>query len=93
VCYLINFAGGGLPSYPVPLAATRADENNFVMAIFPSERDVKTAFIPALVAGVKFPVDLFFDHFFHGYKPPEFSMKRLMVTGVLIYRDWISSIT
>jgi hypothetical protein len=60
-----NFGGGDLPSYLVPLAATRADENNFVMAIFPFERDVKTAFIPALVAGVKFPLDLFFDHFFH----------------------------
>ncbi len=93
VCYLINFVGGSPPSYHIPLAATRADENNFVIGIFPFERDVKTAFIPTLVAGVKFPVDLFFDDFFHRYKPPEFKMKKLLVTRVLIFRDWISSIT
>jgi len=80
---LSNFGGGGLPSYPVPLAATRTDQHNFVMVIFTLERNVKTAFIPALIADVRLLVDVFFDHLFHDCEPLASKLKRLMMDSWL----------
>jgi len=56
---------GDPPSNPVPLTAVRADQDNFPMARSTFERDVETTFISALVADVKFLIDLLFDHIFH----------------------------
>jgi len=80
---LRNFGGRDLPSYPVPLAATRADQHNSVMVVFTFEGDVKTAFISALAADVELVADRFFDHLFHDCKPLAFNLKRLMITRVL----------
>ena len=52
------------------------------MVILTLERDVKTAFILALIADVKLFTDLFFDHFLHECNPLACILKTLMMMRV-----------
>ncbi len=52
------------------------------MVILTLERDVKTAFILALIADVKLFTDLFFDHSFHECNPLACNLKTLMMMRV-----------
>lgn len=53
------------PSDPVSLAAAWTDQHDLVTAVAAFERDVKTVFVLAFVADVKFFADFFRHRFFH----------------------------
>ncbi len=72
------------PSNPVSLATARTDQNDLVTAVAAFERDVKTVFVLAFVADVKFFADLFRKHFFHESDTSSSIVKNRWIRKVLI---------
>ncbi len=56
---------GHLPSDPVSLATTGADQHDLVIAILTFEGDVKSIFVLTLVTDVKFSIDLSLGYSIH----------------------------